>query len=101
MTPHIFENNVYTLPIPIQPRRHYNVPCRVYRCNSVMGLTNIDADTRNSFICHICYNARKKIVNYWKTYIYKKRLSLLLFVTHRLLKDNHIDINRLISRFLV
>ena len=91
----------YDIPIPIPPRRHYNVPCRVNKCNSVMGLTTIDINIRNSFICHICYNARKKIVNAWKEYIYRKRVRSLLVVSYNLLKYSHADINKLISRFLL
>ena len=93
--------NEYVIPTLLLPRRHYNAPCRVNTCTSVIGLTTISENIRNTLICPMCYKARKKIVNNWKIYIYKKRLRFLFLVTFNLLKNNHVDINKLISTFLI
>lgn len=92
---------VYYCPSPLLPRRHYNAPCRVYRCTSVIGLTTMERSVRNSVICNICYKARKTIVNAWKNYIYIKRSHFLFLITQKFLKHSHDDINKLISVFLV
>lgn len=93
----------FPLPSPqlLLPRRHYNAPCRVNRCTSVIGLITMEQNVRNSVICGICYKARKTIVNAWVKYIYKKRLRLLFLVIYRHLEHNQIDINKIISVYLV
>jgi len=91
----------YDFRTPILPRRHYNAPCRVNRCTSVIGLTTMELNARNSVICNICCEALKTIVNNWKKYIYKKRCRSLFLITRKFLLYNHEDINKLISVFLM
>ena len=97
----VINNTTNMVPEFILPKRHYNAPCRVTSCNSVIGLTTLDPTKRKTVICGICRKAQKIIITMWKKYLYKKRIRALLLITHRLLNYGYTDINFCISRFLM